>query len=67
MSLKAWPLRFGRIVSQQMVDALQDRFAASPQAGLELTVAGECLNSTTPLEENQEALSKLLGLETVTS
>ena len=67
MSLKAWPLRFGRTVSQQMVDALQDRFAASPQAGLELTVAGECLNSTTPLEENQEALSKLLGLETVTS
>ncbi len=67
MSLKAWPLHFGRTVSQQMVDALQDRFAASPQAGLELTVAGECLNSTTPLEENQEALSKLLGLETVTS
>ncbi len=67
MSLEAWHLRFGRTVSQQVVDALQDRFAASPQAGLELTVAGERLNSTTPLEENQEALSKLLGFETVTS
>ena len=66
-SLKAWHLRFGRTVSQQVVDALQDRFAASPQAGLALTVAGERLNGTTPLEENQEALSKLLGFETVTS
>ncbi len=66
-SLKAWHLRFGRTVSQQVVDALQDRFAASPQAGLALTVAGERLNGTTPLEENQEVLSKLLGFETVTS
>ena len=66
-SLKAWQVRFGRTVSQQVVDALQDRFAANPQAGLELTVAGERLNGTTPLGENQAALSKLLGFETVSS
>ena len=66
-SLKAWQVRFGRTVSQQVVDALQDRFATNPQAGLELTVAGERLNGTTPLGENQAALSKLLGFETVSS
>ena len=66
MSPKAWHVRFGRTVSQQVVDALQDRFATRPQAGLQLTVAGERLNGTTPLEENQEALSKALGFETIT-
>ena len=66
-SLKAWHTRFGRTVSQQVVDALQGRFAASPKQGLQLTVAGERLDGTTPLAQNQEVLAKLLGFEAVDS
>ena len=64
----AWHLRFGRTVSQQVVDALQDRFSApAPLAtGLQLTLAGEDLSDATPLAENQGLLSKALGFENVT-
>ncbi len=67
LKLKGWHLRFGRTVSQQVVDALQDRFAAHPAAGLQLTVAGEPITSATPLEYNQGVLSKALGFETVST
>ena len=60
----AWLGRFGRTVSQQVVDALKGRFSAPPGDGLNLTVAGEHLG-TMPLEENEGALRKLLGFETV--
>ncbi|MCY4331819.1 MAG: hypothetical protein OXC96_04840 [Cyanobacteria bacterium MAG CAR1_bin_15] len=60
----AWLGRFGRTVSQQVVDALKGRFSAPPGDGLNLTVAGEHLGSM-PLEENEGALRKLLGFETV--
>jgi len=65
---EAWLIRFGRTVSHQVVDAVQQRFsaAASPSPGLQVTVAGEEL-TTTPLEENEGVLTKLLGFETVTS
>ena len=64
---RAWLLRFGRTVSQQVVDALQQRFSSSTQPGLELTLAGESLTSATPLEENHVLLSRLLGFEKVSS
>ena len=64
---RAWLLRFGRTVSQQVVDALQQRFSSSAQPGLELTLAGESLTSATPLEENHVLLSRLLGFEKVSS
>ena len=67
LKLEGWHLRFGRTVSQQVVDALQDRFAAHPAAGLQLTVAGEPITSATPLEYNQGMLSKVLGFETVST
>ena len=60
-----WQVRFGRTVAQQVVTAVQDRFSANPQAGLNLTVAGEDLTGATALAENEGALSKLLGFETV--
>ena len=63
----AWLSRFGRTVSQQVVAALQGRFAANPQTGLNLTLAGEALTSTPPLAENQQVLAKVLGFETVTA
>ncbi len=67
LKLKGWHLRFGRAVSQQVVDALQDRFCTHPAAGLQLTVADEPITSVTPLEYNQGMLSKALGFETVTT
>jgi len=61
----AWQTRLGRTIAQQVVDAVQGRFTAPPPLpGLRLTVAGEDLTAT-PLEENQQALVKLLGFETV--
>ena len=64
---RAWQTRLGRTVGQQVVDAVQGRFAAPPPlSGLTLTVAGEEVTAM-PLEENHGALSKLLGFETVTT
>ena len=67
---RAWHVRFGRSVSQQVVDALQQRFSttsSSTPSGLQLTLAGETLTSDTPLEENHVLLSRLLGFESVSS
>ena len=61
-----WQVRFGRTVAQQVVTAVQGRFTTTPPAGLNITVAGEELTAT-PLEENEGALAKLLGFETVSS
>ena len=64
----AWQIRFGRSVSQQVVDALQQRFSTTTTpSGLQLTLAGETLTSDTPLEENHVLLSRLLGFESVSS
>ena len=64
----AWQIRFGRSVSQQVVDALQQRFSSTTTpSGLQLTLAGETLTSDTPLEENHVLLSRLLGFESVSS
>ena len=64
----AWQIRFGRSVSQQVVDTLQQRFSTTTTpSGLQLTVAGEPLTSDTPLEENHVLLSRLLGFESVSS
>ena len=65
---RAWHVRFGRSVSQQVVDALQQRFStSSTPSGLQLTLAGEAVTSDTPLQENHVLLSRLLGFETLSS
>ncbi|WP_161632582.1 autotransporter outer membrane beta-barrel domain-containing protein, partial [Candidatus Synechococcus spongiarum] len=65
-AVKAGQVRFGRTVAQQVVAAVQGRFASTPSpAGLHLTVAGEELTGATPLAENEGALSKVLGFESV--
>ena len=65
---QGWLSRFGRTVSHQVVEGIQDRFAAAPPPpGLQLTVAGEALTNATPLAENQQVLAKVLGLETITA
>ena len=65
----AWHLRFGRTLSHQVVDALQDRLSAPPPPvdGLQLTVAGETITSATPLTEHEGVLAKALGFNPVTS
>ncbi len=64
--LKAWNLRLGRTLSQQVVDALQDRLSTPPAEGLQLTVAGEAIPTATPLAEQEGVLSKAMGFEAVT-
>ncbi len=64
---KALHLRFGRTLSQQVVDALQDRFATLPTEGLQVAVAGETITDATPLAEHEGVLSKALGFENVTT
>ena len=66
---RAWQIRFGRSVSQQVVDALQQRFSttSSTPSGLQLTLAGEAVTGDTPLQENHVLLSRLLGFERVSS
>ena len=62
---RSWLDRFGGIVARHLIDALQERFRASPHRGAELTIAGENLTSAPPLLENASLLSKALGFETV--
>ena len=64
---KAWHLRLGRTLSQQVAHGLQDRLSTPPAAGLQLTVAGEAITSATPLAEQEGLLTKALGFEAVTS
>ena len=66
---RSWQIRFGRTISQQVVDALQQRFSttSTTPSGLQLTLAGEAVTSDTPLEENHVLLSRLLGFERVSS
>ena len=60
---QGWLTRLGRTVSQQVVDALQQRFSAQPAPGVHLTVDGAAISSAVPLQENQQVLSKALGFE----
>ena len=63
---KAWHLRLGRTLSQQVVDALQHRLTSPPTTGRQLTVAGETIPSPMAWAEHEGFLSKALGFETVT-
>ena len=63
---KAWHLRLGRTLSQQVVTALQDRLTAPPTTRLQLAVAGEPITRDIALAEHEGLLSKALGFETVT-
>ena len=45
---EAWLARFGRTVTGQVLDAVQDRLAASRQAGAQMSLAGQALPSWTP-------------------
>ena len=63
--IQAWLPRFGRSVAQQVVERVSRRLRQRPQAGLEVSVAGEELSNRGPWEEEQGIMAKLLGFETV--
>ena len=60
---RAWLARFGRTVAEQMVDAVDARFAAGRTAGVEMTLAGQPLAGASPEEiealEEREAEKRL--------
>ena len=55
---EAWIARFGRTVSEQVIGAVEGRFAAQPAAGFEVTLAGErIVSGGTDPETRDEAES----------
>ena len=64
----AWLARMGRSVAQQVMDAVAKRGQDDPTPGLQLSLAGEPLNTTelSSLAGNHGLLAKVLGFEGVT-
>ena len=49
---QAWLSRFGRTVAEQVLDAVEERIRAAPQAGVQVTVAGQRIGAAAaPSEE----------------
>ena len=70
---KAWLVRFGRTVAEQVLDAVEDRIAAPPRAGTEVRVAGVRVSTgagathdTARLEEVEAAAEARAGLRATT-
>ena len=70
---KAWLARFGRTVASQVVDAVGQRLAGAPRAGVEVRLAGQALGGAAPdadalaeeeARERLEAMTKWLKGET---
>ena len=66
---KAWLARFGRTVAEQVVDAVGQRLAGAPRAGVEVRLAGQALGGAAPdadalaeeeARERLEAMTKWL-------
>ena len=66
---KAWLARFGRTVAEQVVDAVGQRLAGAPRAGVEVRLAGQAIGGAAPdadalaeeeARERLEAMTKWL-------
>ena len=56
---RAWLARFGRTVGEQVLDAVEERIRAAPEAGVRVTVAGQRLGGKAPdAEAREEAEAK---------
>ena len=64
----AWLAHMGRSVAQQVMDAVAKRSQVDPTPGLQLSLAGEPLNTTelSSLADHHGLLAKVLGFEGVT-
>ena len=65
---QAWLSRFGRTVAEQVLDAVEERIRSAPQAGVQVTVAGQRIGAAAaPSEEEAreaEAQARLEGFST---
>ena len=52
---QAWLARFGRTVAEQVIDAVDARFAASRRPGVEVSLAGQAIGAGTSVPEDAEA------------
>ena len=61
-----WLARFGRTVAEQVLDAVEERIRSAPQAGVQVTVAGQRIGAAAaPSEEEaQEAEARLEDFST---
>ena len=60
---RAWLARFGRTVAEQVIDAVDGRFAASRRPGVEVSLAGQAIGAGTPVPEDAEAREKAAETE----
>ena len=51
---QAWLARFGRTVAEQVLDAVEERIRSAPQAGVQVTVAGQQVDAG-PAPSEEEA------------
>ena len=61
----AWLARFGRTVAEQVLEAVEERVRSAPQAGVQVTVAGQRLGGEAPDAERlveAEAMARLESL-----
>ena len=61
---QAWLSRFGRTVAEQVLDAVEERIRAAPQAGVQVTVAGQRIGAAqAPSEEEAREAEAQARLE----
>ena len=61
---QAWPSRFGRTVAEQVLDAVEERIRSAPQAGVQVTVAGQRIGAAAaPSEEEAREAEAQARLE----
>ena len=51
---QAWLGRFGRTVAEQVLDAVEERIRAAPQAGVQVTVAGQRIGAAAAAAPSEE-------------
>ena len=65
---QAWLSRFGRTVAEQVLDAVEERIRSAPQAGVQVTVAGQRIGAAQAPEtealEEAEAQARLEDFST---
>ena len=61
---QAWLSRFGRTVAEQVLEAVEERIRAAPQAGVQVTVAGQRIGAAqAPSEEEAREAEAQARLE----
>ena len=61
---QAWLSRFGRTVAEQVLDAVEERIRSAPQAGVQVTVAGQRIGAAqAPSEEEAREAEAQARLE----